>query len=134
MGKNEIIPELELGARPNVTEIEVVEILILESIVKRRVKFLRPSRIKDDHTPDILMDDVLWEIKSIEKLGKYTIEHALRAGLQQSDNLVVDLRKLSKTLETKALAKLEKEFRRTKSWNGLITVVRFNGKCLTYTK
>lgn len=135
MGKKQIRPELEAGARPNATEIEVVEILISEGIVKKCVMFLKPSRIKDDHTPDILMDEkVLWEIKSLEKFGKYTLEHALRQGLRQADNLIIDLRRLSIPLEKKATSKIKEEYLKRKNWKGLIVIVRYDGKCLTFSK
>ncbi len=129
-----ILIEKELGAIPSTSEIEVVDILVINNIPTKRIKFLKPNRTKGARTPDLLIDDLYWEIKSIDRLGKYTLEHALRAGLRQANNLVVDLRKLNEALENKALAKLERQFRLTKSWSGLIVVVRFNGECLTFKK
>lgn len=129
-----ILIEKELGAVPSATEIEVVDILVINNIPTEHIKFLKPNRSKGSKTPDLLIDGLFWEIKSIEKLGKYTLEHALRAGLKQADNLVVDLRQLNEVLENKAIAKLEKQFQLTKSWRGLIVVVRFNGECLTFNK
>lgn len=134
MGKQKVVIEIELGARPSVAEMEVVDILVLNNIPKNHVTFLKPGRVKGTKTPDLLIDDMRWEIKSIEKVGKYTLDHALRSGLKQADNLVVDLRKLNETLENKVLTKLEKEFHLTKGWHGLIVVVRFNGRCLTFKK
>lgn len=131
--KNVLI-EKELGAVPSTAEIEVVDILVLNNIPKERIKFLKPSREKGSKTPDLLIDDLFWEIKSIEKLGKYTIAHALRSGLKQSNNLIIDLRKLGKQLEKKAIVILEKEFNMTKSWCGLIVIVRFEKKCLLFRK
>ncbi len=129
-----IVIEKEIGALPSINEMEVVDILVANNIPKRHVLFLRPNRTKDAKTPDITIDGVPWEIKSIEKLGKYTLDHAERAGLKQADNLIMDLRKLSEGLEGKAVAKIEKDFRMTKSWKGLVVVVRFNGECLTFEK
>ena len=126
--------ELEIGARPSATELEVVEVLIAHGVAKESVKFLKPSRTKGAKTPDILMDGVLWEIKSLEKLGKYTIEHALRAGLKQANNLIIDLRSLDEPSENKSLKKLKDEFDRVKNWKGLVVIVRFNGECLTFKK
>lgn len=129
-----IVIEKEIGALPSINEMEVVDILVANNIPKRHVLFLRPNRTKDAKTPDITIDGVPWEIKSIEKLGKYTLDHAERAGLKQADNLIMDLRKLSEGLEGKAVAKIEKDFRMTKSRKGLVVVVRFNGECLTFEK
>lgn len=131
---SKVIIELELGAKPNEQEIEVVNILVINNIPKTSVKFLKPSRAKGAKTSDLSIDGVPWEIKSIEKLGKYTIEHALRAGLKQANNLIIDLRSLSKSSENKGLKKLKIEFDRTKSWKGLVVIVRFNGECLTFSK
>ncbi len=134
MTKKDIIIELELGARPSTTELEVVEVLVAHEVVKESIKFLKPSRTKGAKTPDILMDGVPWEIKSIEKLGKYTLDHAERAGLRQADNLIFDFRKLSRSLEGKVIKRVKSDFQRTKSWKGLVVVVRFNGECLTFKK
>lgn len=131
---SKITIELEIGARPSATELEVVEVLIAHGVAKESVKFLKPSRTKGAKTPDILMDGVLWEIKSLEKLGKYTIEHALRAGLKQANNLIIDLRSLDEPSENKSLKKLKDEFDRVKNWKGLVVIVRFNGECLTFKK
>ena len=134
MSKQEIILELEIGARPSAAELEVVEVLIAHGVAKESIKFLKPSRTKGAKTPDILLDGVPWEIKSIEKLGKYTLDHAERAGLRQADNLIFDFRKLSEPLENKVIKKVRSDFDRTKSWKGLVVIVRFNGECLTFRK
>ncbi len=98
-----VLIEKELGAFPSTIEMEVVDILVLNKIPKKSVKFLKPNRTKGAKTPDLLIDGTdLWEIKSIEKIGRYTLDHAERTGLRQAPNLVFDLRKLSVTTEEKA--------------------------------
>lgn len=130
-----ILIEKELGAIPSVTEMEVVDILVLNKIPKKSIKFLKPNRRKDSKTPDLLVDETTyWEIKSIEKLGKYTLDHAERTGLKQADNIIFDLRRLSIRLELKAIHEIEREFRKRKEWRGLIIIVRPDGKCLTFKK
>ena len=133
--KSAILIEKELGATPSIAEMEVVDILVLNKIPKKSVKFLKPNRAKGSKTPDLLIDETFfWEIKSIEKLGKYTLDHAERAGLKQADNLIFDLRKLTITLEKKATSEIEREFRKRKDWRGLIIIVRYNGECLLFKK
>lgn len=136
--KNAILIEREFGAMPSITEMEVVDILIVNKIPKKTVKFLKPNRVKGSSTPDLLIDGTdLWEIKSIEKLGKYTIEHALRTGLKQvgdGGSLVLDLRKLSVALEKKAAKTIENEFLKRKSWKSLVIIVRYDGKVLIFKK
>lgn len=130
-----ILIEKGLGAIPSVTEMEVVDILVLNKIPKKSIKFLKPNRRKDSKTPDLLVDETTyWEIKSIEKLGKYTLDHAERTGLKQADNIIFDLRRLSIRLELKAIHEIEREFRKRKEWRGLIIIVRPDGKCLTFKK
>jgi len=131
--KNVLI-EKELGATPSIAEMEVVDILVSNKVPKRLVKFLKPNRKKGSKTPDLLMDDVFWEIKSIERLGKYTLDHAERSGLKQSDSLIFDLRKLTITLEKKATTEIEREFRKRMSWKRLIIIVRYGEKCLLFSK
>ena len=134
MVKPKVLIEKELGAFPSVSEMEVVDILVINKIPKFSVKFLKPVRVKGQRTPDILIDSEPWEIKSIEKLGKYTLDHAERAGLKQADNLIFDFRKLGEAQENKVIKKIKSDFERTKSWRGLVVIVRFNGQCLTFHK
>ena len=131
---SKITIELELGARPSEREIEAVNILVTNKIPKRQVVFLRPNRTKGAKTPDITIDGLPWEIKSIEKLGKYTLDHAERAGLKQADNLIFDLRRLDESREGKAVKRLKSDFERTKIWKGMVVIVRFNGECLLFNK
>ena len=134
MVKPKVLIEKELGAFPSVSEMEVVDILVINKIPKFSVKFLKPVRVKGQRTPDILIDSEPWEIKSIEKLGKYTLDHAERAGLKQANNLIFDFRKLREEQENKVIKKIKSDFERTKSWRGLVVIVRFNGQCLTFHK
>lgn len=129
-----VVIEKELGAVPSTAEIEVVDILVINNVAKDRITFLKPNRAKGSKTPDLLIDDAYWEIKSIDRLGKYTLDHAERAGLKQADNLIFDLRKLSMSLEKKATREIEQEYRKRKGWKGLIVIVRFDGECLTFHK
>ncbi len=132
---DKVLIEREFGARPSIVEMEVVDILVLHKIPKKSVLFLKPNRTKGSSTPDLLIDGVdYWEIKSIEKLGKYTLDHAERAGLKQAPNLVFDLRKLPVTLEKKATTEIEREYRKRKDWKGLVIIVRYDGKCLIFKK
>lgn len=131
---SKITIELELGARPSEREIEVVNILVTNKIPKRQVVFLRPNRTKGAKTPDITIDGLPWEIKSIEKLGKYTLDHAERAGLRQADNLIFDLRQLKISLQEKTIREIQKEYLKRKTWKGLVVIIRPDDKCLTFSK
>jgi hypothetical protein len=120
-----VLIEKELGATPTITESEVVDILVQNGVVKEHVLFLKPNRVAGSKTPDIQIDhDIRWEIKSITRDGKYTLQHALRFGLNQSKNLVIDIRKLRKDIQKKYTIKIENEFMRTKSWQGVVIVLK----------
>jgi hypothetical protein len=82
--------------------------------------------------PDVKMDGLKWEMKSLRKNGKYTVEHAVRSGLKQSENLLFDLRRL-RTSGNNALAKLTRQFAMTKSWKRLIVISK-DGKLLRFEK
>lgn len=58
--------EIELGARPSESEMEVVDILVINNVPKQHVTFLKPSRVKGSKTADLLIDANYWEIKSID--------------------------------------------------------------------
>ena len=131
---SKITIELELGARPSEREIEVVNILVTNKIPKRQVVFLLLNRTKGDKTPDITIDGLSWEIKSIEKLGKYTLDHAERAGLRQADNLIFDLRQLKISLQEKTIREIQKEYLKRKTWKGLVVIIRPDDKYLTFSK
>lgn len=116
---HKVVIEKELGATPTITESEVVDILVRNNFVEEHVLFLKPSRVAGSKTPDIQIDyGKKWEIKSITKDGKYTLEHALRQGLSQSKYLVVDIRKLNSKIQEKYTEKINKEYRMTTSWLG----------------
>ncbi len=134
MQKHKVFIEKELGATPTIEESEVVDILVRWGLAKKHVLFLKPVRTAGAKTPDIEVDhDVRWEIKSLEKHGKNTIDHAERAGLKQSENLVFDLRKLRNYNTAKVIRMLEKDYRQTKKWKRLLVVTKTE-KVLTIEK
>ncbi len=122
---SKVVIEKELGATPTIIESEVVDILVRANFVKQHVLFLAPQRTSGSKTPDIQIDqDVKWEIKTITKDGKYTLEHALRHGLKQSKYLIVDIRKLSIALQERYTEKINREYQMTKSWRGGVIVLK----------
>ncbi len=120
-----VVIEKELGATPTIIESEVVDILVQNGIVREHVLFLKPNRVIGSKTPDIQIDhDVKWEIKSITVDGKYTLAHALRQGLLQSKNLIIDIRRLRPGMQDKYRQKINKEFLMTKSWQSAVIVLK----------
>ena len=111
--------------RPESHELETAKFF---NKLGKDVEFLIPSREKHSRTPDIKMDNILWEIKSPKGGSSRTIENNLRTALKQSENLIVDLRR-TKLNERKALSQINKEFKMIKKIKRLI-VIQKNQKLL----
>ena len=87
--KYQVIIKTDLTNRPEDHELSAA--LILADYFKTDVVFLRPESRK---TPDIEVDGIKWEIKSPKGNSKKTIENNLRSARRQSQNIVVDLRRV----------------------------------------
>jgi hypothetical protein len=98
--KYEVIVKTSLKDLPK--EHELSAALILSKYFKSDVTFLRP---KTDKTPDLEIKNIKWEIKSPRGDGKKTIENNLRGARKQSQNIVVDLRRI-KMHQSKAIARI----------------------------
>ena len=89
------------------------------------VTFLVPNRSKGAKTPDIEMQDLPWEIKSPKGKSSRTIENNLRSALRQSQNIVLDLRRMDGRIPTeKLLSEVERQFSLAKSIKRLIVITR----------
>ncbi|MDR0979955.1 MAG: hypothetical protein LBM12_02265 [Candidatus Nomurabacteria bacterium] len=123
---------LQDGASPKEREIETANWLISHD-KKLTIRFLKESKIEGQRSPDAeLNHDKKWEIKNPEQDGEYTLYHAVRHGLTQSDYLIIDLRHC-KIYEDKAVAYLTKNFKLTKSWKSLWIITK-SQKLLTFEK
>lgn len=96
---------IEDGAVPKDHEIQTVLFLIKNG---KTPKFLAERKVNHAKTPDIEMDDLEWEMKSPVGTGRENLEHAFKAAVKQSENIIFDLRR-SKIPEQKSLAKLQRE-------------------------
>lgn len=94
------------------------------------IEFIRPSTTPNQHSPDILMEGIAWEIKCPEGNSKRTIENNLRKALTQSHYVIFDLRHI-KYPEDKCIAKLEKEFKINSQLKRLY-VIKKNSELLIY--
>jgi len=87
------------------------------------VYFIKPSRTKKTKNADVIIDGVVWEMKSPIGRGKENLEHAFKAAVKQSENIIFDLRR-SKIPEQKALAKLQRELRLSKKAKRLLVITK----------
>lgn len=89
------------------------------------ITFLLPNRTSGSKTPDIKMDNKLWEIKSPKGKSSRTIENNLRNALVQSSNIVLDLRRIDGRIPTsKLFNEAERQFQLTKPLKRLIIIGR----------
>jgi len=83
-------------------EHELSAAMILANHFKKDIIFLRPQTSR---TPDIDIDGIKWEIKSPLGQGKRTIDNNFSAARGQSENIVMDLRRI-KMHQNKADARI----------------------------
>ncbi len=98
----------EDGVEPEAHEMQTALFLSKNG---KRVTFLAPQNKPGVKTPDILIDDIAWEIKSPVSAGARSIEHAFRGAIRQSENVLFDLRR-SKASDQANLSKINRQIRR----------------------
>lgn len=95
------------------------------------IVFLKPSNIKGEHTPDILMDGYKWEIKSPQGNSKRTIENNFRNAVAQSRYIIFDLRRI-KLHDNQCVTKLEKEFK-ARHYLRILLIIKKDGTLVEIT-
>jgi len=120
---------LQTGAQPSKQEIMTVNFL---SAHGKTICFLAPEQTKGVRTPDIEMDGLKWEIKRPIANSKYTIQHAFKAAVKQSPNIIFDLRS-SKLHQENALSRLKHEFDLSPSARRLLVITK-SKKVLDFSK
>lgn len=97
----------QLNSPPEKEEFETAKFF---AALGKDVVFIHPSAIPNQHTPDIKMDGLEWEIKNPKGESRRTIENNMRKAVKQSHNIIFDLRH-TKLSESKSIPKLEQEFK-----------------------
>ena len=98
----------------------------------KNVVFILPSHIPNQHSPDIRMDGVEWEIKCPIGKSKRTLENNMRKALKQSQNIIFDSRHL-KLSEKSSITQLEYEFNNRKRIKKLL-IIKKDGELLVYKR
>ena len=96
------------------------------------VELLPKSEIKDYHQGDIIMDGIAWEAKAPVGKGKYTVQNKIQEAVQQSSNVIIDLRR-SKMPEDRAVKAYEREFRNSKGLRRM-KIIKKDGELLDFRK
>lgn len=81
------------------------------------IELIPPSNTPKAKTPDFMMDGKAWEMKSPQGKSSVTVEHAFKRAAKQSENIIIDLRRIKiPTDQTKtALEKLFGASRRVRN-------------------
>lgn len=77
------------------------------------VELVPKSNKLGERSPDIKMGNLLWEMKCPKGQGKYLIQNTLHKAADQSENIIIDLRRI-KIYHARCMARIEKEFRLTR--------------------
>lgn len=116
MAKYRVIIPVDL--RPSPARYELSAAQLLASHYKTDVEFIPRSNQK---TPDFLINNIKWELKSPKGKGKNNIERQLQTGLKQSKNIIFDARR-SKLHISKIRNELNHQFKLAKSIRRLVLI------------
>ena len=78
------------------------------------IELIPKSNRQGEHTPDIRMSRLLWEMKSPKGEGKYLMANTIQRAVKQSKNIIIDLRR-TKRHQTKCISEIEREFKKSNS-------------------
>ncbi len=81
------------------------------------------SNVSGEHSLDIKMQGLYWEIKCLKEQGKYLIRNTLHRAAHQSENVIIDLSRI-KIHQARCLRELKKCFRDLKSLSRLKVITK----------
>ena len=96
------------------------------------VELIPRSNIEGLHLPDIIMDDLKWEIKAPKGEGKWVIKNTVQKAKHQSENIIVDLRRI-KLPQEKCITELNSHFKLAKRIKRMKIITK-GGKLLELNK
>ena len=96
------------------------------------VELVPRSTREGEHTPDIIIDNVKWEMKSPTGETRNTIKNNIQGALRQSVNVILDLRRVKRPME-KCLRDIEREFIHNKKLRRLLVITK-SKKVLDFSK
>ncbi len=96
------------------------------------VELVPRSNREGEHTPDIIIDNVKWEMKSPTGETRNTIKNNIQGALRQSVNVILDLRRVKRPME-KCLKDIDREFTHNKKIRRLLVITK-SKKVLDFSK
>lgn len=88
---------IQSGANPWPHELKTAEAL---SAAGHTVEFIKKSEVDHEHTADVYLDGVLWEMKAPRGSLMKRVEKNIRRGLRQSRNIIFDCRRMKDLPDT----------------------------------
>ena len=104
--------------------------ILIAEYFKTDIVFLRPTPLK---TPDLLVDNQIWELKSPIGNSKNTIHNIFVTARRQSYNIIIDLRRC-KMNEVKAYARIRDAFNKRRRKKCYLKIINKSGKILDITE
>lgn len=89
------------------------------------VELLPRSNRAGEHTADIRMGRLIWEMKAPKGEGASLMKNTLQKAVRQSENIIIDLRRV-KRHQSKCLAEIRREFRKSRSIKRIKIITRGN--------
>ena len=119
---------------PNGVVLEKHEMATVVFLTERGhdVELVPKSNVYGEHTPDIRMEGLYWEMKAPKGEGKYLIQNTLHKAAHQSENVILDLRRI-KMHPDKVLFEVKKEFRLSKRIKRLKIITKLQ-KVIDFTR
>jgi hypothetical protein len=121
-----VIVDTSYRDRPK--EHELSAAYIISNYFHSTVCFVRPST---QRTPDFIINDMAWELKSPLGNGKNTIKNCLHSARKQSVNVIIDLRRI-KMPERKALANIRYFFSSHRSSIEHLLIISKNNEVIDF--
>ena len=88
-----------------------------------KIELIRPSYTPNSKNADFIMNGRKWEMKCPEGKSRLTMEHIIRKASHQSENILIDLRRL-RLEETLAIRQSKYEFSRRPSIKSLWLITK----------
>ena len=120
--------------KPNGVVLEAHELatVVFFTELGHDIELIPKSNVEGLHLPDIVMDGLKWEIKAPKGDGRWVIMNTLQSAARQSDNVIIDLRRI-KLSQEKCLLSLNREFEHSKKIKRMLVITKAR-KLLEFSK
>ena len=127
-------PQRKGKIKPNGVVLEAHELatVVFFTELGHDIELIPKSNVEGLHLPDIVMDGLKWEIKSPKGDGRWVIMNTLQSAAKQSENVIIDLRRI-KLSQEKCLLSLNREFEHSKKIKRMLVITKTR-KLLEFSK